>query len=234
MPRMISKLLDILLPRRCVACDGVLNADEPCICPACQSSIPYYPFSSFTDNDVLRLVWGEHGVEKAAVLMRYTHEAKQQAVIDAMKYGGRPDVCQTMGIMLADTIASDGFFADIDGIIPIPLSRRRYKKRGYNQAQHLANGMAKVSGLPVLSDVLIREVDNVSQTHLSEMHRLANASGIFQLRNPHVLNGKHILLVDDIVTTGATLRSAVGVLCENVPGIKISIACLAMTSHRTG
>jgi len=204
-----KRLLDLLLPRRCVVCGCWLAVNEKAICPSCLTTLHPIEYASYTDNTVVRRFWERMPVRKGYSFTYYYKDASYHGIFAAMKFNGRPDVCFRMGEATAATPLSNGFFDDIDLIIPIPLSRQRKRKRGYNQAEHIALGISKVTGIPVNTKALRRIVDNKSQTHAaSSTERTQNVASIFKVTDAESLKGKHILLVDDIITTGSTMISA--------------------------
>lgn len=146
-----------------------------------------------------------------------------------MKYKGRPDVCVAMGTLLAESVGSVDFFADIDAIVPVPLSRKRLRQRGYNQAEQIAKGIGKATGIRVFPDVLRRKVDNATQTRLNSDMRMVNVHDIFEVVRTNGIKARHILLVDDVVTTGATLLSMARTLAASFPGVRFSVACVGQT-----
>lgn len=225
----INKLLDLLLPRRCVVCNECLNADERCLCTSCQAFLPRLSFDDLSDNDLVRLFWCELTFVRAFALMRYNPASRYHNIIEVMKYKGRPDVCVAMGTLLAESVGSADFFADIDAIVPVPLSRKRLRQRGYNQAEQIAKGIGKATGIRVFPDVLRRKVDNATQTRLNSDMRMVNVHDIFEVVRTNGFKARHILLVDDVVTTGATLLSMARTLAASFPGVRFSVACVGHT-----
>jgi ComF family protein len=145
-----------------------------------------------------------------------------------MKYYGRPDVARMMGATAARRFSENGFFYDIDAVVPVPLSRRRQWQRGYNQSTEIAHGVADVTGLPVLGHVLRRTTFHQSQTHLGAQDRRENVEGAFALRDAEAIRGKHLLIVDDVVTTGSTIMACGNELLR-AEGVRLSILSLGFT-----
>lgn len=224
----LTLLLDLLLPRRCIVCQEQLNTYEMCLCTTCVMNIPRQPFSSLTDNELIRRFWNVAPVCAAASLMKYRPGTATHSILEAMKYKGRTDVCQLMGRMLATELAQTAFFQPIDFIIPIPLARQRKRIRGYNQSEHIARGIKQVTGIPIDTKTLWRKKDNTTQTSLSAMQREHNVQDIFAIKDASSLNGKHILIVDDIVTTGSTISSAIKTLTDSIPHLTVSVACVGL------
>ena len=228
----LRRLLDIALPRRCAICNDILDYDAQCFCAACVAQLPFVHFGSPTDNDLVRRLWNTSPVYAGETLLAYQANSDVHTLVQHMKYRGRTDLCQVMGRMLADKLMAQDFFQGIDMLIPIPLSSRRLRTRGYNQAEHIARGVSQITGIPVRTDFLLRTIDNPTQTTLRAADRMHNTAHIFQTRNPHGLEGRHILLLDDVITTGSTTASALQTLTECVPGLTASVACIALTSLR--
>lgn len=199
------------------------------MCTACVMDIPRLSFPSLTDNEMVRRFWNVAPVHAAATLMAYRSGTDTHSILEAMKYQGRPDVCQLMGRMLATELSGTDFFKGIDLIIPIPLSRKRKRHRGYNQAEQIAMGISQVTGIPIDTATLRRTKDNVTQTTLSAIQRAQNVQDIFSVQDTSPINGKHILIIDDIVTTGATISSAIATLVEATSQLTISVACIGLT-----
>lgn len=224
--------LDILLPRRCIVCDEALDAREECLCTSCQSFLPYVDFASCDDNDPLRLLWGDLPFVKGGALMHYNPASPFHRIIEGMKYRGRPDVCVAIGKLLAQSIPDASFFDGIDAVVPVPLSSQRFMKRGYNQAEQIAKGISEVSGVPLCTSLLKRKVDNATQTRLNSTLRAENVQDIFEYNASEKCAFRHLLLVDDVITTGATILSVARTLSASIPELRFSVACVGVTEKR--
>ena len=146
-------------------------------------------------------------------------------MVYALKYGNRPDIGVVIGKTIAEAYAHNNFFEDIDALLPVPLSKDRLKQRGYNQSEELARGISETTHLPILTNVLRRNAFHQSQTKLDRWQRNENVKDVFSLINAEKISGKHILIIDDIITTGATI-TAVGEELLKAEGVKISICSL--------
>jgi len=225
----LTKLLDFVQPRRCVACGQRLSAAEEVVCSVCQFHITYADFHLAPfDNPMARLFWGQMPLEKAAALFLYAPQAQTSQLVYALKYYNRPDAAFALGATAARRFADVGFFDGIDALVPVPLSPKRERQRGYNQSREIALGVAEQTGLPVLSQVVGRTTFVQSQTRLSGQERRENVDGVFALRNAEAISGKHLLLIDDIVTTGATMM-ACGTVLLRAEGVRLSILSLGFT-----
>ena len=225
----LTKLLDLLSPRTCVGCGCRLSVEERSLCASCVFRLPYTNFSKNPyDNELARLFWGTFPIERAAALFYYSPKSQQARIVHTLKYGGRDDVAEHLGAMMARQFMIDDFFVGIDVIVPVPITRRRRWQRGYNQSECIARGISEVTGIPVVKDALCRKTFARSQTQLNVYERQDNVSDAFLLRNGSSLAGKHVLLVDDIITTGSTIKACAQQL-TSVSGIKISVAALGFT-----
>jgi len=181
------------------------------------------------DNPMAQLFWGLVPVERAAALMFYEPHSEMAQLVYQLKYGQRPDIGEDMGRLMAREMRMSGFFEDIDALLPVPLSRRRQRQRGYNQSEMLARGISDVTGLPVITHAIVRRHFRQSQTSLSRLERQENVAGMFQLkRGSTIEKHHHVLLIDDVCTTGATLTACAESL-KGVPQLKISFLTLGYT-----
>ena len=201
------------------------------MCCSCMFGLPLTHFANSPyDNIMARMFWGLFPLEKAAALSYYEPNTEFSRVIHAMKYFGRQDVGIHLGELLARTLQENDFFSDIDVIIPVPLSKERLKERGYNQTSLVAKGMANITGIAVAEGILERTEFAVSQTHLNIYERRENVNKAFRLNDGSRLSGKHLLLIDDVMTTGATLTSCATQLLT-IEDVRISIATLGFTKY---
>jgi ComF family protein len=180
------------------------------------------------DNPMARLFWGQFPVEKASAWFYYRPHSDPSKMIYDLKYHDRPDIGEDMGRLMANEMQLAHFFDDIDALLPVPLSRKRLRQRGYNQSEQLAVGISDITHLPVVTKALRRKHFMKSQTQLSRHERQENVDDMFELRDGNLLEGRHVLLIDDICTTGATLTACADVL-KSIPGIRLSVLTLGFT-----
>ena len=173
--------------------------------------------------------WGLLPVEEASALLWYVEGSPWRDAVHRFKYAGRWLSAYDLGRWYGALLKESGAYADVDVIVPVPLHWRRRLWRGYNQAEYLAEGMAREMGLKVDRHSLCRYRYNASQTSQSHSERWDNVEGIFRVRRPKALEGKHILLVDDVFTTGATIISLGETILRAVPSARLSVAVLATT-----
>ena len=224
-----TRIVDFIAPRSCVICGRRLSPNERSLCSVCVLHL-YRTTFQFTpeDNEMAQLFWGLLPVERTAALIYYEPRSETAALIYKLKYGHRPDIGEDLGRIMAEEMKPAGFLDGIDILLPIPLSKKRYWQRGYNQSEMLARGMSEVTGLPVITKAVRRTNFRQSQTSLTRKERQENVEGTFVLRHPELLENKHVLLIDDICTTGATLLACSEAI-RSVKGIHISILTLGFT-----
>ena len=223
---LIADLCNILLPRRCVVCQHTLEPTEQYICTACSVLLPRYPLLSIEDNEPLRKVWNYASIQYGATLLYYRHQSDFHNIIIKIKYKGGVQLGIKLGEWAAMEIAPWQLTQYIDVIVPVPADSVRKKRRGYNQAELIARGMGRIMHRPVLN-LLKKKNTGTSQTRLSKNARRENTTGKYEAVIPDMLRGKHILLVDDVLTTGATIGNCAQTLLASDPKAKISIFSLA-------
>ena len=201
----ISDFFDIILPRHCVVCGEVLSAQERDICLNCLYRLPKVEPARI--EEIEKSFWGKIEIQRAASYMYYRKSSAYSNLLHHMKYRNHPEVGERIAYIAANELKECSFFDGIDAIIPLPLSKKKKKERGYNQCDYIADGISRATGIEVIKNAVTRVKANESQTHKSREERWQNVEGIFALSTPQAIEGKHILLVDDILTTGATLCS---------------------------
>lgn len=226
--RFVQGLVDVIYPRHCSVCGTALASTEAYICTSCLYALPRVDALSFTENPFVRTFWGLFPVDKGTAFFYYRKGSDYRRLLFDLKYNRQPHLGVALGRIMARRLQEQQFFTGIDGLIPVPLSAARRRRRGYNQSEQIARGVSAVTGLPVWSRTLIRTVDNPTQTRLHRSERQANVDDIFRLTNSDGLSGKHLLLIDDVMTTGATI-SACGETLARIPGVRISVLTLAWT-----
>jgi len=223
---LLSDFLLLFYPRECICCHQALLRQEKFLCFDCLVKLPRNVFHAERGNPVEMLFWGRLPIEKATAYFNFQKGSRYQKLLHVLKYKGMREVGVELGRMMAAEISDSGFFEGIDCIIPVPLHPDKEKKRGYNQSYAIAEGMAQMVSIAIDNASLQRARYSDTQTRRGRWERWKNVETLFQVENPETLAGKHILLVDDVVTTGSTLEA-----CGNpilmCPGTKISIATLA-------
>lgn len=223
---MFRSLLSFFVPRHCDICQGMLLDTENTICHLCSTTITSQFNEDDTNSPLARLFWGLIPIERAGILFDYQSNLPVSELLVKIKYQGNGDLCMRLGKSLAIFYQSRLFFEGIDLIIPVPLSRARQKKRGYNQSEMISRGLAEVTHITMGAKYVQRIIDNPTQTHLTQAERQKNVESIFQAICPEKLDGKHILLVDDIITTGATITSLANAILAIAPHCTFSVLAL--------
>lgn len=225
----LESLANAVVPRHCLICERRLGMNEECLCLSCLMQLPLTGFKGKKGNIVERLLWDDRiSTERGQSFLYYRPESDSCNIFFSFKYERNPATALFFGKMMAHDVEHTGFFDGMDLLVPVPLSRKRFLQRGYNQSERLAAGISEVTGIPVCEEALVRDVDNVSQTHLSAEERRENVKEIFRLARPELVAGKHVLLIDDVITTGSTLKQCAYRLLE-AEGLKLSVMSLAIS-----
>lgn len=182
-------------------------------------------------SELEKVFWGRFDVERVTAYFYYQKESPYNRLLHKMKYGNHPEVGMRLALMAAEQLSKEGFFDGIDAIVPLPLSKKKRRQRGYNQCDYIAEGLSQITGIPVLKDCVVRNKSNETQTHKTRDERWRNVEGIFSLANPELIEGKHILLIDDILTTGATLTNC-AIAIKSGCNCRISVFTLAYTYNK--
>lgn len=225
--RISSEVADALMPRLCPVCGQTLPAQVRHICPSCMAELPLTLMHLREFNAMEQLFAGKTPVERAAGYFYYDRESRYAAILHSIKYHNNPQLGRWLAARFAADLAASGFFEGIDLIVPVPLHFTKLASRGYNQSEHIARGMAQVAGLPVKKWLTANEPHS-TQTRKGVHERLLNTQGIFKATHAGEMAGKHVLIVDDVVTTGATLLSCAQAVRDAAADVKISLATLAV------
>lgn len=227
-----NSLLDMIAPRRCAICGGRLSPEESLLCPDCDAELEKTPFpESPYDNMMARLFWGQFPVEKASAWFYYRPHSDPSKMIYDLKYHGQAMLGEDIGEQLALRHQPTGFFNDVDAIVPVPITSKRQRQRGYNQSMQVASGISQVTHLPIFDKVIKRQHFSESQTHQSSTwERRENVREAFLLMDADKIKGKHLLIIDDIVTTGATVI-ACGQELAKAEGVKLSVLSIGYTKE---
>lgn len=226
----IRSLGHLFVPRGCVVCRRILVEGEYLVCTACRWNMPLTNTCGDAHNPIREKLHAMFMAEQACSLFYYQKGSGYDNLIHRFKYQGKSALSFALGKWLGEELKRSGLYGEIDIILPVPLHPLRLVKRGYNQSEALARGIGSVLKKKVDAGQLVRKVHNPSQTHRDSTDRWENVAGIFGVRRPERLAGKHILLVDDVLTTGATLESCADTLRQAVPGCRISAVTLAVSS----
>jgi len=219
-------LTELLFPRLCVVCSDKLIEQEQWICLHCLHHIPRTNFHLNPDNQVARLFYGRIPIEFATSFFYFSKGSKYQNLLHSLKYKGMKEMGEEIGKHFGIDLLQSPDFSSVDVICPVPLHPQKEKKRGYNQSWWIALGMARQMQKELSDDNLKRVTATETQTRKSRFARWQNVEGIFELSNPEAFSGKHILLIDDVVTTGSTLEACAQAILSKT-NARVSIATLA-------
>jgi len=222
----LADFVNLLFPRLCQSCTANLLGTEDLICTDCLYNLPYTNFHNQLDNMVARQFWGKINLQYAYALLYFEKGGKVQHLMHQFKYRGMQKIGNKLGQIAGQQLLQDTHKQQVDYIIPVPLHKSRLRERGYNQSANFAHGLAGELPAQVEEHNLIRTIKTATQTHKSRFARFENMQQVFTVKQPERLQGKHILLVDDIITTGSTLEACAQELLK-IPGLQLSIAAMA-------
>jgi ComF family protein len=218
-------LISIIYPQFCAACGSALFRNENVLCLKCYAELPRTGFHSDPENEVAQLFWGRVPLRNATSFIYFNKGSRYQHILHELKYKGQQHIGLEMGKLFALELKSTPF-ANSDLVHPVPLHFSRHRKRGYNQSELIARGIAQVLNIPVETSLITRTVNTHTQTTKSRYERWENVKGIFRVEKPSAIMNKHIMLVDDVITTGSTIEACANSMLA-INGVTISIASLA-------
>ena len=226
--RILKDLFYLFYPKLCAVCELKLVENESSICTNCRHDLPLTNFLDYKDNKVTQVFYGRILIEKAYSLLFYRKKGITQKLIHDLKYKGNEEVGVFFGNWLGEILKENKEFANIDFIIPVPLHPKKLKERGYNQVTKFGERLSEYLQKPLVEDSLIRISSTKTQTFKSRFERFSNNGTKFMLKNHTDFNNKHILLIDDVITTGATLEACAKEFRKS-ENCKISILTMAYT-----
>ena len=217
--------ISLLFPRLCCGCGTTLVKNETLLCLDCFFNMPRTNYHLEKDNPVEKLFWGRCKIEKASAFSFYTQDSRIRKIVHSLKYKGMMDIGPMLGKMCANELKNSSFFEDIEVLIPVPLHPSKLRQRGYNQSELIVEGISEVTGISVDTTSLSRSMFTQTQTRRKRFDRWLNVEGVFCVNDYSAINGKHILLIDDVVTTGSTIEACVN---ELVKGENVRVSVLTM------
>lgn len=224
----MQDLLHLFFPHYCAGCGTGVLAESAFLCARCIHDLPVTHFFGATGNPVERSLYGRLNIQQAGATFYFTKNSLLQELLVQLKYRGHAEAGLFLGRMTGHALADSGRFEDADLLIPLPLNPKKEYQRGYNQAMLICEGIRTVWKKPILPHAITRNRFTDTQTHHNRLHRWKNMQGVFSVTHPNILQHKHLLLVDDVVTTGATLEACGSVLL-GIPGVRLSLAAAAYT-----
>lgn len=226
MKNTLSDFISLIFPNICFACDQLLVKGEKCICTFCRYKLPYTNYHLEPENPLVKYFWGRVKIEAAASIYFFNKGGKVQKLLHRLKYEGKKEIGFFLGETYGYQLKSTQPFSETDLIIPVPLHQHKKVKRGYNQSECFAEGLSNSMGILFDYNILQKNFDTDTQTRKSRYKRWENVSEKFKLTSADKLKGKHILLVDDVITTGSTVEACAQKLLE-IQDVRISVATIA-------
>jgi ComF family protein len=217
----------LFYPRLCEGCSKPLMAAEEVLCISCSTQIPVTVYHNIEDNETALRFAGRIPFIKATSLAYFTNDGLLQHLLHGLKYRNRKETGYYLGRLLGQSLQVAGWASSVDVIIPVPLHKAKKADRGYNQSMLIAEGMSEALNIPASDKLLLRVKETESQTHKTRTERVNNMAGAFKVAENAELTGKHILLCDDVLTTGATIE-ACALALMTVESVKISIATIGI------
>ena len=227
----LRSMLCLVAPPRCPICGGAISDENVGVCTTCELTAPLTNTWQQRENAMMERFWGLIPVEHASAFLWYIEGSAWREAIHRFKYKGAWHSAYNLGRWYGSYLKESGHYDDIDLVVPVPLHWLRRVGRGYNQSEYLADGIAERLGAKVDRHSLYRRRYNLSQTSRTRSERWKNVEGVFAVRNVEQLRGRHILLVDDVFTTGATIMSLAETILRAAPDARLSVATLAATPH---
>ena len=224
---MFKSLLNLFFPPTCAGCKTILIANENVICTSCRHEMPLTQHHLNPENDAYKKFYGRIPVEHVSALVYFHKKGIVQELIHSLKYRGQEAIGTVLGEWYAEELKSSQLLQTVDAIIPVPLHPKKLRERGYNQVTEFGNALAKSLQIPLNTSILFRQVYSKTQSKKNRLGRTEGIDTIFDVSFDEKDHNKHFLLIDDVITTGATLEVCAKALLK-IPGTKISIVCMAM------
>lgn len=231
---LLADVAALFLPPRCPVCGEPLLRGERVVCSFCRATAPLTGYWHEADNPVAEKFWGLVPVHRASAFLFYLHGSGWRRLIHGFKYRNAWRSARGMGEWYGRCLAESGLYDDVDLVVPLPLHPLKRCRRGYNQSEYLAEGIAVQLGVGVDRRSVRRKRNTASQALKPRRERARNVENAFAVRRPDRLDGRHILLVDDVMTTGSTLAACVAAILDAAPGCRVSVAALAVSRRELG
>jgi len=228
--KILYSFYNLFIPRKCLSCGENLNKTEKQICLACLQKIPKTQFLNDSENVAYQIFWGRVELNMVAAFYYFNKDSILQNLIHQIKYNGKKQLAFEFGKQLALDLKKSDLYQNIDFITSVPMHKIKQNNRGYNQSEWIAMGISEILIIPFIKDILIKYKNTKSQTNKNRTERLKNVQSVFSLNsNYNNLKNKHILIVDDVLTTGATLEACCLELLK-ITNLKVSVVTLAIAN----
>ncbi len=225
---MFTSLINLFYPRICAGCESFLLQDEKVICTRCRHEIPLTNHLVIPNNEAFMKFYGKIPVEFVVAHFYFHKKGIVQEMIHKLKYKGHEEIGEAIGIWLAEELKDFAPLQDVSCIVPVPLHPKKLRERGYNQVTTFGKALSEKLKIPYEENLLIRNLYTKTQTKKNLLGRTELAKNVFGISNDISLNGNHIVLVDDVITTGSTLEKCCAALLK-IPNVKVSVICMAMS-----
>jgi ComF family protein len=226
----LESSLDLIFPQNCLTCNQILENSEQQICTECRYHLPETNDFKIQNNALYQKLSVYFPIEFASSYLFFTKKGKVQKMLHALKYHNNPEIGQYLGRWYGQVLYENGFQNKFDMIIPVPLHTKKLKIRGYNQSAEFGKGLAEILQIHQLENILVRQKNTITQTQKAKMERWENVSKVFAITNPKEIENKKILVVDDVITTGATMGECLHVLNECKP-LNLSVISIAIAQE---
>ena len=224
---MVKNLLNLFFPKVCYACNNLLADRETYVCTDCRHNLPVTNYHFSNNETVQKALYGRVKLENATALLQFQKKGMVQHLLHGLKYKGYEDIGVFLGKWLGEELKAIEVYSNIDAVIPVPLHKKKLRKRGYNQVEKFGQEIAQALNVPYIDNVLVKTTSTKTQVFKERIARWNNNNEVFSITNISTIANKHILLVDDIITTGATIE-----VCSNellkADNVKISLATMAI------
>jgi len=219
----------LLYPRLCLACAERQPPRGSLVCASCQLKLPRTDHHELQENAFTERFWGRVPIFSGAAMFHFVKGGRAQHLLHQLKYEGKQEIGVLLGEWYGRDLRDSPWFRSVEAIVPVPLHPRKERLRGYNQSDTFARGLSRSMRVPWYKNGLHRRVFTETQTKKGRLERFGNVEEVFEVGEPSILAGKHLLLIDDVITTGATLEACAHTLL-GLPGVKVSMATIAMAS----
>lgn len=224
---MVKNLLNLFFPKVCYACRNLLVDQETYICTDCRHNLPVTNYHFNNDDTVKKVLYGRVKLENATALLQFQKKGMVQHLLHGLKYKGYENIGVFLGKWLGEELKTIEAYGSIDAVVPVPLHKRKQRKRGYNQVEKFGLEIAKALDVEYIDTVLLKTTSTKTQVFKKRIARWNASKEVFTMQNQALIEDKHILLIDDIITTGATIEACVNILLK-AKNVKISLATMAI------